>query len=172
MRMNRNAAIILIILSLTFIGNCSGPTYTVEMEPSGTKILKGFFHRSDVEHDTLFTWFRTNYDGYALDSASITELQPMMNDVHFLVVLGTWCGDSKREFPHTSKIMDALGVSKSDIRLFGVDHSKKSTDGTTEKYNIMRVPTLIIFRGEEEVGRIVEHPRETQEKDLLRILQK
>ncbi|MFZ4621488.1 MAG: thioredoxin family protein [Bacteroidota bacterium] len=161
-----------IILSVLLFAGCAAPTYTVEMDPSGTKMLKGYFQRTDIEHDTLFTWFKSNYDSYAIDSASIEELKPLMRDVHFLVVLGTWCGDSKREFPHTTKIMDAAGISGNDIRYFGVDHSKKSTDGTTEKYNIMRVPTLIVFKGEEEVGRIVEHPRETQEKDLLRILRK
>jgi len=65
-----------------------------------------------------------------------------------------------------------MSVSEDDVHLFGVDRSKKSTDGTTEKYTISRVPTLIVLRGDEELGRIVESPRSTQEKDLLRILQK
>lgn len=169
--MLRNILILLIILA-AISESCSAPTFTAEIEPSGTKILKGTFERSDIEHDPLFSWFKSNYDSYQIDSASIGELRPLLKDVHFMVVIGTWCGDSKRELPHTMKILDALSVHESDIHLFGVDRSKKSTDGTTEKYTISRVPTVIVLRGEEEVGRIVESPRSTQEKDLLRILQK
>ncbi len=170
--MNRTALFTIITIAIAVIGSCSAPTFTAEMEPSGTKIIKGFFERSDIEQDTHFAWSKANYDSYQPDSSTIVALKPLMNDVHFLLVVGTWCGDSKREMPHTFKILDMLSVSEGEIQYFGVDRSKKSTDGTTEKYTISRVPTLIVMRGDEELGRIVESPRSTQEKDLLRILQK
>lgn len=154
------------------IAGCAGPSYTVEMEASGTKVLKGYFHRQDLERDSLFSWFGTNYHAYPVDSATVSALTPLMDDVHFVVVLGTWCGDSKREVPHCCRVFDAAGVKESAVKYFGVDRTKKSGDGTTDKYNVARVPTIIVFRGDQELGRIVEHPRETPEKDLLRLLQR
>jgi hypothetical protein len=170
--MNRTIIFSFIIIASVVFGSCAAPTFTAEMEPSGTKIIKGYFERSVIEEDTHFSWNKTNYDSYHPDSATIAELKPLMKDIHFLLVVGTWCGDSKREMPHTFKILDALSVSEGEIQYFGVDRSKKSTDGTTDKFTISRVPTLIVLRGDEELGRIVESPRSTQEKDLLRILQK
>ena len=154
------------------IAGCAGPTYTVEMEASGTKVLKGFFHREDMERDPLFSWYSANYHSYPLDSATVESLKPLVDDVHFVMVLGTWCGDSKREVPHCCRVFDAAGVKESAVKYFGVDRTKKSGDGTTDTYNVARVPTIIVFRGEQELGRIVEHPRESLEKDLLRLLQR
>ena len=38
------------------------------------------------------------------------------------------------------------------------------------KYNIVKVPTFILYIDEEEAGRIIETPAETPEKDLFNIL--
>lgn len=150
--------------------SCSSENYVVEMEPSGTKILKGYIERTQLESDSLFSWYTTNYESYTLDFVTIHEIEPNSKNIHFVLVVGTWCSDSKREVPQLFKIFDAAKISSDKVLMFGVDRTKKSQDGTTEKYNILRVPTLILFKGEQEIGRIVEQPRETLEKDLLRIL--
>lgn len=170
--MNGKITFFVTFIALLMFQSCASPAYTVEMEAGGTKILKGYFERKDLERDTLLTWFKANYDLYVPDSASIKELKPLTDGLHFLIVLGTWCGDSKHHVPKIYKIFDALGVSNKDVKLFGVDRSKNSADGTTEKFNVHRVPTLIVFHGDAELGRIVENPRETFEYDLLKILKK
>ena len=38
--------------------------------------------------------------------------------------------------------------------------------------NIERVPTFIIYRGEKEIGRIVETPKKSLERDLWNIVKK
>ena len=170
--MNSKTVFIFAFFSAVLMYGCASPSYTVETEPGGAKIIKGLFDRDVFKNDTLCSWFKYNYDSYALDSASIIEMKPLLNEFHFIVVLGTWCGDSKREVPKQLKIFDVAGVAESKIMIFGVDRSKKSPDGTTDKYNVLRVPTLIVMKGGEEVGRIVENPRTSQEKDLLHLLQK
>ncbi|MFA5832883.1 MAG: thioredoxin family protein [Bacteroidota bacterium] len=170
--MNVRAIFILSFLIEAIICGCGSESYTFEMEPSGTKVIKGVLHRNDLEEDSLFTWFKANYQSYTPDAAAIKEIEPLVKDVHFFLVLGTWCGDSKREVPKMFKVFDAMDISKKKIELFGVDRSKRSQDGTTDKYNVQRIPTLLVFRGEQEIGRIVENPRDSQEKDLLRILQR
>ncbi|MCK9410211.1 MAG: thioredoxin family protein [Bacteroidetes bacterium] len=152
--------------------SCAPLSYTIETEVTGTKVLKGVFDREVLEENPDFSWFTTNYSAYRYDSAVVNRLAPLMNDVHVVMIVGTWCGDSKRELPKQFKIFDALQLSNDKIVVFGVDRSKKSVDGTTQKYRVVKVPTLIVFRGEQELGRIVENPTTSQEEDLLRLLKK
>jgi len=158
-----------IILSMW---SCASEHFQIEVEPSGVHVIKGVFERANLEHDSTFTWYKTNYQAYAIDPTATQELSARLNDIHFVLVLGTWCGDSKREVPQMFKIFDSAKIDDSDVLLLGVDRSKKSGDGLSERYKIERVPTLIVLKGDQELGRIVEQPRETLEKDLVRILQK
>lgn len=160
----------LVTAATALLFGCAAETYVIETEASGTKIVKGYFDRHVLEEDQNFSWFTANYAAEQYDSAVVAELAPLTDDVHFVMVVGTWCSDSKREMPKQFKILDAAKVPEKKITLFGVDRSKRSQDGTTDKYTILRVPTLIVFRGDQELGRIVEHPRVTNEADLLRLL--
>lgn len=112
------------------------------------------------------------YPGYTPDSNTIEALKPMIKDIHVTIVLGTWCGDSKLQVPHFYKVMDALKVSEKDISIIAVDRSKHAENGLLDGLNILRVPTFIITDKKKELGRIVEFPEETLEKDLLSILKK
>jgi thiol-disulfide isomerase/thioredoxin len=97
----------------------------------------------------------------------ITQVQ---EGAEFLVFIGTWCGDSRREVPRFLRIAKEAGIEESRVRLYNLDRSKTSPDGLTERWAIDRVPTFIILRQGREVGRIVERPRSTLEGDLLSIL--
>ena len=84
--------------------------------------------------------------------------------------MGTWCGDSKREVPRFYKILDETNFDQDDFELITVNRRKKTPDNLQEGYNIIRVPTFIFYKDGEEVGRYVEYPRETLEKDILKIV--
>lgn len=88
--------------------------------------------------------------------------------------MGTWCGDSRREVPRMYKLLDYLGVSPSQVQLINVnnnDSAYKQSPGHEEKgLNIHRVPDLIIYDEKRELGRIVESPQISWEKDVLAIL--
>ncbi len=168
--MNRTTPLLISLLIVIIFSAAPAQTPSVVMELSGTKVLKGFMQRNHLEHDSLFSWFKPNYDSYHIDSAAVKQIAPLAKDVRFVTVVGTWCGDSKREVPRMFKVLDAAGVAPDSVVLFGVDRTKKSDDGTTDQYNIMRVPTIIIIRDGMELGRIVEQPRNTLEQDFLRLL--
>ncbi|MEK7671115.1 MAG: thioredoxin family protein, partial [Bacteroidota bacterium] len=87
-----------------------------------------------------------------------------------VVVLGTWCSDSKREVPRFLKIVDLSLIPPAQIQFYGVDRTKKSSDGVTDRYKIERVATFIFLKRGEEVGRIVESPKNSLEEDMLAIL--
>jgi hypothetical protein len=57
------------------------------------------------------------------------------------------------------------------VRIFGVDREKRDPNGLAEAYRIERVPTFMILRGGQELGRMVETPAVTFAQDLLRLLE-
>jgi thiol-disulfide isomerase/thioredoxin len=129
----------------------------------------GWLQRTVFEEPRLHP-FMANYDTVQVDQDLAGMICNVNGGVSFLVFLGTWCGDSRREVPHFLKIADHCGIDTSRIRFFGLDRSKKSGDGLTEKYHIERVPTFIFLKNGEEVGRITEKPAGTLEADMLSIL--
>jgi len=87
------------------------------------------------------------------------------------VFVGTWCEDSKREFPRLMKILDQAKFPRDRIDIFAVNRKKESFYGEELKYSIKKVPVFIIYRFEVEKGRIIESPKESLEIDILNILE-
>jgi len=112
------------------------------------------------------------YSNYVLNDDLIQALKHPLSTTMMTIVLGTWCGDSKLYVPHFLKVLDAAGFKEEHLRLIGVNREKKAGQGLIDHLNIDRVPTFIIFRNGKEMGRIVEQPNETFEKDILNILTK
>lgn len=124
---------------------------------------------------TTFEEFKASYDpnyaAYQVDSTTLKELSKLAKGKKITIVLGTWCGDSKYQVPHFLKLADALSLSDKEITFIAVDGTKKAENGLIDKLKIERVPT-IIFNDKKgnEIGRITESPKETLEKDMLKIL--
>ncbi|MEJ5963070.1 thioredoxin family protein [Pedobacter immunditicola] len=109
---------------------------------------------------------------YVSDKAVVQALSPLLKGKHITIVWATWCGDSRRHVPQFTKVLEDAGFPEQEITLIEVNRDKKAIDGTVDHLNIERVPTFIIFEADKELGRIVEHPEETLEKDLLELLAK
>jgi hypothetical protein len=54
--------------------------------------------------------------------------------------------------------------------MFGVNREKESLNADSKLYNIKNAPTVIVYKDNTEVGRIVETVHETIEADLLEII--
>jgi hypothetical protein len=74
------------------------------------------------------------------------------------------------------KILEAAGFDTSNLGIVCVsnefDMYKKSPQGEELGKNIQRVPTLIVYEKNKEIGRIIESPVLSLERDLLSILRK
>ena len=74
------------------------------------------------------------------------------------------------------KVLQQISFPQNNIALIAVDDSlevyKQSPKKLEAGLNIFRVPTFIIYQGKKEVGRLVEYPTETMERDLLKIFSK
>ena len=76
----------------------------------------------------------------------------------FRVWGGDWCGDCRRQLPDFGAALDAAGVPDDRIHHYPVE---KAADGTktgpgVEAYGIELIPTVVVERDGEEVGRFVE----------------
>ena len=88
------------------------------------------------------------------------------------VFLGTWCGDSRREVPRMEKIFSEMGIDMANVLIVTLDRDKVSPSGEQEGRDIRYVPTLIVSKDNQEIGRIVESPSSetaTLESDLFEI---
>ena len=84
---------------------------------------------------------------------------------------GNWCSDTRYGMGGLTHILDDLGVMKNNFRYIRVDKEKKIMDFKIEGIEITRVPLVIFFIGNKEIGMIIENPTESWEKNLLQLLQ-
>ena len=115
-------------------------------------------------------WFDLEYNYYEPDEKIVDQLKDISKGIKILIFLGTWCPDSRTDFPRFVKILDKIHFDKSNLKIISVDRKKEDPDGLSKKYNIEYVPTFIFFDGKAELGRIVEMPKISLEADMLKIL--
>jgi thiol-disulfide isomerase/thioredoxin len=115
--------------------------------------------------------YEPNYAAYQPDSTALIDLKSLLKNKKVTIVLGTWCGDSKLQVPHFLKIMDAAKIGEDQFEIIAVDGLKKAENGLIDQFKITNVPTFIFTdKKGTEIGRITESPRETLEKDMLKLL--
>ena len=141
---------------------------TVPYEDSVMLLRKA--NRKGLQMEAFKDWFNTGYKDYNVDIEAIETLKPLLKDVTITVFMGTWCEDSQREAPHLYKILDAANFDESKLSLITVSEEKTTPEGFEEGKNITNVPTIIFYKDGNELGRIVEYPIESLEKDMLAIL--
>ncbi len=145
---------------------------TITDEKSGKAMLVGEITREAFNDTSFAWWFNSEYENYSLDKAALDSIAIKSADVKIVIVLGTWCSDSRREVPRFFKITDSLKITADRIKLISVDRYRKDLYGEVDSLNIELVPTIIFYRNENEIGRITEAPIETLEKDFNKIVWK
>ena len=175
--------IIVMLLSYTLIASCHtqqslqvSAVNTEGIDPRGNLMLLGKSTRQRLQQEPFGDWFNKNYADYQIDSATTQTLKSDMRKLRFVIFMGTWCGDSRQEVPKIYKILDYCEVPASHIQLVNVnvyDSVYKQSPTHEEKgLNIHRVPDLLVYEDDTEIGRIVEKPVSSWERDLVKILRK
>ena len=113
-----------------------------------------------------------NYNDCQPDGQFIEMIKGKITpDLRVDVYLGLWCGDSKNNVPRFIKIMDLVGNPDVVVTFFNVKRSdKKGSPYFVEELKIERVPTFIFYRGNREIGRIIENPEKSLVEDILDII--
>ena len=141
-----------------------------ETEEEQDSILLGFQKRGVLEMDPYDFWFAEAYEEHTLDTLTINTIKEELATTDITVVMGTWCEDSQREIPALFKILDLAGIQPSDITMIAVSEEKDTPEKIEEKFKVTNVPSIILSKDGKEVGRIVEYPLESLEKDIAKIL--
>jgi len=142
----------------------------VAPRPPAPAPLLGHVTREQVRN--YASWQSLFAQPYAPDPGAIATITANTNDVTVLLIMATWCPDSKRELPRFFAIMDGVGMNEAILTMVGVDRTKKDPEGLTEKWGITRVPTFVFLRDGLEVGRVVEKlpAGTTLEGEIARLL--
>jgi thiol-disulfide isomerase/thioredoxin len=131
------------------------------------EILYGNCDRSGLGKGEFGSLFAEYYQIYKPDKAVLNQLRKKKEGVEILIVLGTWCSDSQEQVPKFFKILDKINFADKNVRMICVSSNKEAGAIETASYNIQKVPTFIIYKNGKEIGRIIETPYATLEKDLL-----
>lgn len=148
--------------------------YQKTKDDAGNEMLLGKCDPSALKQEPFAAWYYSSWQNYTLDSATCNFIRPLLANKKLKLFMGTWCGDSRREVPRILKMLECCNFPVQDLELIMVSNSdtlyKQSPLHEEQGFNIVRVPTLIIFTNGVESGRIVEFPMVSLEKDLLTIL--
>jgi hypothetical protein len=178
----KSVHITVIVISIFVLAACTPkmankPVQTFNLETTdkkGNLILLGKCTRERLAQTPFDVWYTKKFEAYTVDSTTANQIKPLLKNKQFLLFMGTWCGDSRREVPRMYKILDYCRVKPSQIQLITLNNSDtayKQSPGHEERgLNIRRVPTLLIFENQHEVGRVVESPVTSLEKDILAIV--
>lgn len=87
-----------------------------------------------------------------------------------LVMFGTWCHDSEREVPRLLKLIEQSGVELANLQLLAVDVKKNEPTGLAQQHRLKYTPTIVLFDGANELGRVIEKPGNGLANDLAMLL--
>jgi thiol-disulfide isomerase/thioredoxin len=147
-----------------------------QAQTPASKNLLGACSIDDLKTPPYSEWFIQNYTDYEPNIKVVRELIDVDVNQSYSVTIffGTWCSDSKREVPRLLKVLDAVNFPKANVHLVAVGDAdplyRQSPDHEEKGQHLYRVPTFIISKSGDEVGRIVEFPATSLERDLLAII--
>jgi tetratricopeptide (TPR) repeat protein len=170
---------IIVVFIISTICSCHSKMYyhsslnKESTDANGNLMLLGRCTEERLQQAPFNSWFVKNYNDYSVDTITAEKMKSALQHKQFKIFMGTWCGDSRREVPRMFKILNYCGVQSSRIELIMLDDResvyKQSPDHEERGMNIHRVPDFIVFGAKKEMGRIVESPIISLEKDLDKI---
>ncbi|AMS26185.1 hypothetical protein AEM51_03280 [Bacteroidetes bacterium UKL13-3] len=142
-------------------------SFNTQAQVTDTSLLIG-----TIEYKNLssYSWFDSTFKAYVPAKLVTDSIQLYAQDVKLMVVLGTWCGDSKEHVPTLCKIALQSGITLKQIEFIGVDRKKHCPLPDITSLNIEYVPTIFVFVKGILKGKIIETPEKLLEQDLLNIL--
>ncbi|MDD3771885.1 MAG: thioredoxin family protein [Weeksellaceae bacterium] len=165
---------VLIFTFLTvFLFGCEGPyifNRVVNLK-SGDKMLLGGVSREAFLKPPFKDWYQAEYDAYQPSPAVLKQIKSKIKRCRIEVFMGTWNDSSKVYYPRLVKILDETKFPKERMLTYAVNENKRSFYSEERGKNIEQVPTILIYKGGKEIGRIVESPSSgSLEETILAIL--
>lgn len=130
--------------------------------------LVGYF--SYEEYQEVCKWDNFVDEKYTPKEKWLDSLRSLDIDrkLSMQLFLGSYCPDSKKWVPRYYALAPELPVA--NVEIISVDTTKKDEKGLWKAVDLKKIPTFIIYDGDNEVGRIVEKPKGRLEKNIFHIL--
>lgn len=161
----------LLVLALLFAAKfVFSQDYVVTIDDKKNEpMLMGTITRSLLTENSFGEWFNKSYEIHKLDQKTLDKVNKDFSNIKILIILGTWCGDSREFVPPFLKILDNLNFPESNLKMVSVNRQKQGIADEVKDLEVKLVPLFIFYRDGKEIGRIIESPKEGLEKDFLRI---
>ena len=165
--MKKISILVLLILIINSVYSQEELNRIIFDEIADENVLFGYCNKEGFLGDDFNYWFQDEYDHYTIDLESLELIQSdLFSTIQIKIVMGTWCGDSQRELPRLIKILNHLEYNYENLSIIGVDKNKTAKGTEFDQLNIELVPTIIFYVDNQEIGRIIESPAESLEKDI------
>ena len=161
---------IFICLILTSSVHSFSQNHSPISEKDQTGNLIGITSKESLLELPYNKWFNPRYKAYQINEANLKKMKSLLVDVNITVFMATWCKASIARVPIFLKILDVAEFDYKNLKLIAVNRRKKTPDMLEKGYTLIRVPTFIFYKNGKELGRVVESPRKTIEKDIIKIL--
>lgn len=116
-----------------------------------------------IQHAT----FNQELTAHPINATDIEQVNSIHQKVTVVALFGTWCHDSEREVPRLIKLLNQADNPNISLKLIAVNTQKEAP----EHYQLKYTPTFIIYdENQQELGRIIERPKESLSQDLSAIV--
>jgi thiol-disulfide isomerase/thioredoxin len=166
----RNPLLLILLILISALSLAQIKNQITVDEETSKLMLIGLFDRSAFSDTSFSSWFDNEYENYNVDTSALNLIANDINQIKFIIVLGTWCSDSREQIPRLLKILDFLNYPESKMQMVAVNRDKKAGDYDIEHLKIELVPTIILYKEDVEVGRIVESPHLSLEEDIIDLI--
>lgn len=134
------------------------------------EVMIGYCDKEGLSEGMFGVYFQSQYEMYKPSEKYTEQMKETINNFDITVVFATWCSDSKIQVGRFYKVLDKAGFKDIHLKVIGVNREKNALSVNIKNLNIELVPTFIVFQNGVELGRIVETPKKSLEKDLAKIL--
>lgn len=160
--------IFILIICLAFLQLSAQEVNQVIVDPDlGKEVLIGLVDEDGLSNPLFVEDWEGKMEIYSPDKIVTKKLKKYFKknkDVKVVVFFASWCHDSQDQMPDFVKLVHQ--VKMKGITYYALSRKKDMLDTDIKEYHIELVPTFIFYRGEQEIGRIIESPKVSLEKDL------
>lgn len=164
--------ILFFLLAVQFSNAQNLNTIIKDPDLNNKEVMVGKCDRDGLKQGEYGQYFKSQLDSYKPSEKYIDKMKTKINLVDITVVLGTWCSDSKIQVGRFFKVLDLSGYNEKRMAVIGVSRKKTAYTTNIEYLNIELVPTFIVSQNGKELGRIIETPKKSLERDLAKIISK
>lgn len=157
------------LLALTIALSAAHPASAREPEPWEPKeMVVGTLPLADF--GTVLPAWQERAEKY-VPYPDVIELLKGSAPAEIEVLFGSWCSDSFEQVPYLVTALTLAGNPSLTLTLVGVDRKKDEPQGRGKAADVKRVPTIVVRRNGEEIGRVIETPSTaTLDRDVAMIL--